>query len=113
MKDKRGTTHITPSNGNVFADLGFPAKEAAALLAETDRIIDQKLAIKDKLMTEISGWIKKEHLTQDAAAKILGCSRPRVSDIVQKKSPNFTIDSLVAMLARAGKDVRVSIAARR
>ena len=113
MKDKRGTTHITPSNGNVFSDLGFPANEAAKLLAETDRIIVQKVTIKEKLMNEISGWIKREHFTQDAAANTLGCSRPRVGEIVQKKSLNFKIDLLVTMLARAGKDVRISIAARR
>ena len=39
-------THITPVDGNVFADLGFPQDEAARILAETDAIITAKLAQK-------------------------------------------------------------------
>lgn len=35
--------HITPAGGNVFADLGFPPEEAAALKLESDRQIDQTL----------------------------------------------------------------------
>jgi len=38
--------HITPVGGNVFADLGFPPEEAAALKAESDRIISESLARK-------------------------------------------------------------------
>jgi hypothetical protein len=38
--------HVTPADGNIFADLGFDQKEAATLLAESDRIIADKLAIK-------------------------------------------------------------------
>lgn len=34
--------HITPADGNVFADLGFPSVEAARLLAEADRKIESK-----------------------------------------------------------------------
>lgn len=39
-----GTTHTTPADGNVFADLGFPPEEAAALLAESQRRIAAKAA---------------------------------------------------------------------
>ncbi len=34
--------HATPANGNIFAELGFKPGEAAALLAEADRIIDSE-----------------------------------------------------------------------
>lgn len=46
------TMHITPVGGNVFADLGFPPEEAAALKAESQRIISEKLGIKDALLAE-------------------------------------------------------------
>lgn len=36
--------HITPVGGNVFADLGFESVEAAALKAESQRIISEMLA---------------------------------------------------------------------
>jgi predicted XRE-type DNA-binding protein len=104
-----GIRHITPANGNVFADIGFAPEAAAALLAESDRIISEKLAIKESLMTEIAGWIEEKNLKQVEAAKILGVTRPRMSDVVHKKSVKFTIDALIDMLTRTGKQVMVSV----
>ena len=37
--------YITPVGGNVFADLGFSPKEAAALKSKSKKIISEKLAI--------------------------------------------------------------------
>jgi len=45
----------------------------------------------------------KHHLKQAEAAEILMVSRPRVSDVVNKKTAKFTIDTLVEMLSRVGK----------
>lgn len=109
MSIDTGSRHITPAGGNIFADLGFEPEEAAALLAESDRIISEKLAIKEQLMTEITGWIVASKLKQVEAAKILGITRPRVSDVVHKKSVKFTIDALVDMLTRTGKQVMLSV----
>lgn len=66
--------HITPVGGNVFADLGFEPEEAAALKAESQRIISEKLAIKDSLMTELAGWIEAKKLKQAEAAEITRCN---------------------------------------
>ncbi len=101
--------HVTPADGNVFLDLGFSVEEAIALKAESQRIISEKLAIKDSLMTELAAWIDEKKLKQADAARILGVTRPRVSDVVTKKSIKFTIDALVDMLARTGKHVHLSI----
>jgi predicted XRE-type DNA-binding protein len=101
--------HITPVGGNIFADLGFAPAEAVRLLAETDQAISEKLAIKESLMTELAAWIEAKHLKQSDAAQILGVTRPRVSDVINKKAPKFTIDALVDMLARAGKHVQLSV----
>lgn len=106
---KSKTELITPADGNVFLDLGFEPEEAARLLAETDRAISEKLAIKEHLMAEISMWIDEKHLKQVEAAEILGVTRPRVSDVIHKKSIKFTIDALVDMLARTGKQVMLSV----
>lgn len=102
-------THITPAGGNVFADLGFEPEEAAALKAESQRIISEKLAIREALMDELTRWIDAKKLTQAEAAEILGVTRPRVSDVINKKAVKFTIDALVDMLVRAGKQVQVSV----
>jgi predicted XRE-type DNA-binding protein len=109
MSIETKSMHITPAGGNVFADLGFDAEEAAALQAKSKQIISEKLAIKERLMTEISEWIDEKKLKQADAAQILGVTRPRVSDVIHKKSIKFTIDALVDMLARTGKQVMLSV----
>ncbi|WP_297478043.1 XRE family transcriptional regulator [Ferrovum sp.] len=101
--------HITPVGGNVFADLGFEPEEAAALQAESRWVISEKLAIKESLMLEVADWIGEKRLKQADAARILGVTRPRVSDVINKKSVKFTIDALVDMLARTGKHVQLSV----
>ena len=103
------SSHKTPSGGNVFADLGFEPKQAEALQRQSKRIISEKLAIKESLMTELAMWIDQNNLKQVQAAQILGVTRPRISDVIHKKTVKFTIDALVDMLARTGKQVRVSV----
>lgn len=109
MKTSIKSSHITPARGNVFADLGFKPAEAAKLHARSKRIIADKLTIKKSLMSEISGWIDENDLRQVGAAKILGVTRPRVSDVVRGQTGKFTIDALVDMLSRAGKHVRMKV----
>ena len=109
MKNHTKSMHKTPVGGNVFADLGFDATEANLLKAESNRVISEKLAIKESLMSELAVWMSEQHLKQSDAAQILGVTRPRVSDVVNKKTVKFTIDALVDMLARTGKHVQLSV----
>lgn len=109
MSIETKSMHITPAGSNVFADLGFEPEEAAALKAESQRIISEKLLIKESLMTELADWIAAKKLKQADAAQILGVTRPRVSDLINKKAIKFTIDALVDMLARTGKHVQLSV----
>jgi hypothetical protein len=44
-----------------------------------------------------------------SGAEILMVSRPRVSDVVNKKTAKFTIVTLVEMLSRVGKPVKLAI----
>ncbi len=101
--------HTTPAGGNVFLDLGFDPAEAEQLLQEADRIIEQKQAIKESLMGTVSVWIGENRLRQVDAAEILGVTRPRVSDVVKMKTAKFSIDSLIDMVAKTGKQIRVSV----
>ena len=109
MKRNSKLGHITPAGANIFAELGFEPKEAAKLLQESNKIISEKLSIKESLMTELAVWIEEKDLRQADAAQILGVTRPRVSDVINKKSIKFTIDALVDMLARTGKHVQLSV----
>lgn len=65
------------------------------------------LEIKSKLMDDIRQYLKRENLTQEKAAELLGVSQPRISDIATGKISKFTIDALVSILAKAGIPVEV------
>lgn len=90
-------TKIDRSSGNVFHDMDFDAEEAASLKIRAD------------LMIEISGIIKRRRLTQAAAARLLGVTQPRVSDLVRGKIDLFSIDMLVDMISRAGGTVQLAV----
>ena len=88
-------SQITPSSGNVFLDLGFDAEQAA------------HLEVRSSLMFTLRSLIQERGLTQARAAKLLGVTQPRISDLVRGRIDLFSIDALVDMLARAGLKVAV------
>lgn len=90
-------TRMTRSTGNVFRDLGFSPQESASLQIRAD------------LMMELSEMIRRRKLTQSMAARLLGVTQPRVSDLVRGKIELFSIDTLVEMVSRAGGRVKVAV----
>jgi predicted XRE-type DNA-binding protein len=92
MKEK-----ITRSSGNVFSDLGFPSEEA------------EHLKIRSSLMIHLRKTIEAKGMKQAEAAKLLGVTQPRVSDLYKGKIHLFSIDTLVDMLARAGIHIKLVV----
>ena len=88
---------LTKGNENVFVDCGFPPAAA------------ENLRIRAKMMMALTGYIQERKITQSHAAKIMGVSQPRISDLVRGKIGLFTIDTLVEMLSRVGKPVKSAI----
>ena len=88
---------ITRSTGDVFRDLGFPPEEA------------EHLRIRSDLLIELQKTIGKRHLKQAAAARLLGVTQPRVSDLMRGRIDLFSTDTLIDMLARLGTRVRFVI----
>ena len=88
---------ITPSTGNVFRDLGFRREEAEHLLVRAD------------LMIEVQKIIESRRLKQNAAAKLLRVSQPRVSDLLRGRIDLFSTDALIDMLTRLGARVRLTV----
>jgi predicted XRE-type DNA-binding protein len=89
--------HVTPVGGNIFADLGFPPAEA------------ENLRVRSQLMVEIIRLVRGRGLKQRQAAELFGVSQPRISELTRGRIDEFSIDSLVNMLAQAGFTVDVSI----
>ena len=86
---------------DVFADLGFAPAEA------------ENLRIRSAMMRRLVALMRKRKLTQTEAARLLGVTQPRISDLTRGKIHLFSIDNLVGLLAAAGLkvDFRVKKAA--
>jgi len=86
---------------DVFHDLGFTPAEAV------------NLRLRAAMMNALIAHIERRKLTQVQAARLLGVTQPRVSNLMAGKIHLFSIDTLVNLLAAAGLRValRVSKAA--
>lgn len=85
------------SSGNVFQALGFGEEEA------------ENLRIRALLMTALEKYIRREKISQAEAAERMMVTQPRISDLIRGRIEVFSIDTLIAMLARVGKKVSIRI----
>ena len=90
---------ITKSSGNVFLDLGFPPHEASVML------------LRAQLAEALRSWMEREGLKQAQAAKRLGITQPRMSEIVRGKVELMSLDYLVGLCTKAGLDIGLRLAA--
>jgi predicted XRE-type DNA-binding protein len=82
---------IIKSKGNVFVDLGFSREESIVL------------AMRAELMAGLRKLIADRNWTQQEAAKRLGITQSRVSDLVRGKWDKFSLDMLITLAARVGQ----------
>ncbi len=93
------TKPLNKSSGNVFVDLGYSADEAAILQMRAD------------LMAELRKFIENKKLTQARAARVLGITQSRVSDLIRGKWDRFSLEMLITLATRAGLRVTLRTAA--
>ena len=86
---------IHRSSGNVFADLGLPDAE--------------ELQIKTGLVMQIRKAMRSRGLTQQEAAKRMGITQPKVSDMMRGDFSNLSERKLMDCLTRMGFDIEISI----
>ena len=82
-------------SGDVFADLG---------LVNAD-----KLKIKTGLVIEIRKAMRTRGLTQQEAAKLMGVTQPKVSDMMRGDFTNLSERKLMDCLTRLGYDIEISV----
>jgi predicted XRE-type DNA-binding protein len=87
----------TRSSGNVFCDLGFPEEEAEHLKVRAD------------LLIQVQKALEARGLKQAEAAKLLGVTQPRVSDLVRGRLDLFSVDILIDMLGKLGVRVKLVV----
>ena len=69
----------------------------------------EKMKLRSGLMIALKDYIVAEGLTQSQAAKKLGVTQPRISDLMRGKINVFAIESLVNMVVRAGLRIEMHI----
>ena len=67
------------------------------------------LKLRAQLMAALKAYLNGEGLTQATAAHRLGVPRSRVSELVNDRIRQFTIDKLVAMAARVGLSTQMTV----
>jgi len=86
---------VLRGSGNVYADLGLADAE--------------KIKIKTGLVVEIRKAMRRMELTQQEAAKRMGLSQPKVSDMMRGDFSNLSERKLMDCLTRLGYDIEIKI----
>jgi predicted XRE-type DNA-binding protein len=86
---------VRRSSGNVYADLDVPDAE--------------KLKIKTGLVVPIRKAMRRLGLTQQAAAKRMGLTQPKVSGMMRGDLSNLSERKLMDCLNRLGYDIEIRV----
>jgi predicted XRE-type DNA-binding protein len=86
---------VQRGSSNVYADLGLPGAE--------------KLKIKTGLVIEIRKAMRSGGLAQQEAAKRMGITQPKVSDMMRGDFTNLSERKLMDCLTRLGYDIEISV----
>ena len=86
---------IEEGSANVYGDLGY------ADSAEMQR--------KSQLAGEISRAIRARHLTQEAAAELLGIHQSKISRITRGQFRGVSETKLLELVTRLGRDVKIVV----
>jgi len=89
---------VTPSTGNVFADLLLP--DAA------------ELQTKARLGAALCRAIAQRRLTQTQVAERLGISQPKVSALLHYRLEGYSVERLMRFLVALDQDVDIVVKAR-
>lgn len=69
----------------------------------------ENMKLRSTLMMSLERHIKSKSWTQGQAARALGVTQPRISDLLRGKIDLFSLDTLVNMAAAAGLHVEMHV----
>jgi predicted XRE-type DNA-binding protein len=69
----------------------------------------ENMKLRSALMMALKDHIAQKGLSQSEAARLLGVTQPRISDLVRGKIDLFGLDTLVNMIGAAGLHVEMRI----
>lgn len=91
------------SSSNSVTDAALNAQ------ADTNPTISESAKLRSELMSALKDHISRAQLSQTQAAKVLGVTQPRISDLTRGKVDLFGLDALVNMAAAAGLRVELRV----
>ena len=94
MTKGRRAASVIETTGSAFFDLFEPAEA-------------ERLSIQSGLALALEREIVTQKWTQAEAARRIGISQPRVSDLLRGRLDRFSIDALIVYLVRVGVQVRI------
>jgi predicted XRE-type DNA-binding protein len=96
---KSGTINGIPFGSYTNVWFALEANEAEAI----------NLTFRSELLNAIQDEVKSWNLSQQEAAKKLGITRPRLSDLLRGKINKFSLDMLTTLAHNAGLTVKMSV----
>jgi predicted XRE-type DNA-binding protein len=96
---KPSRIRITPSSGNIFADLKLPNAE--------------EKHTKVRLAVTINKILEEKGLRQEAAAKLLDLNQPKISALVNYQLEGFSVERLLRFLNALDRDIEIVIRRKR
>ena len=94
MTKSRRAASVIETTGSAFFDLFEPAEA-------------ERLSIQSGLALALEREIVTQKWTQAEAARRIGITQPRVSDLLRGRLDKFSIDALIVYLVRVGVQVRI------
>lgn len=89
---------IIESTGNVFSDLGFDPGEAAIL------------HLRAQLLADLRQFLRASGMAPAEAAEHLGITPTRLSDLTAGRWEKFSLETLITLATRAGRQVTLALA---
>ena len=69
----------------------------------------ENMKLRSVLMTALKNHLARSEMSQTQAAKLLGVTQPRVSDLMRGKINLFGLDALVNMATAAGLHIEMRV----
>ena len=69
----------------------------------------ENMKLRSILITALKNHISSTEMSQAEAAKLLGVTQPRISDLVRGKINLFALDALVNMAVAAGRRIELRV----
>jgi predicted XRE-type DNA-binding protein len=105
---KRPPVKTSPSRRRAIANSSETELVVETFSNPWDALFDDDPPERERLRLQSDVWIairkriEQKGWTQKEAAKVMGVTQPRISDLMRSKLDLFSTDSLIAMAGRAG-----------